>query len=334
MFKRLLAASSKFRFFRPSLVRFSLCASKTYFCPLMNFRFVPVTRAYSALRTLSSASPRWRRMWNLSNRMAACGACVRVDLRNGFHMSITASRILAAFLAEKGIEPIHVGFGSAVAAEPNRPPLLKIAHHDAVSVTLPDRDLINPDHAWAGRSGALQLFAHVFLFEFLHRVPIEVHSLGDILIGIVRHNAIDNARRLVNFVFEAESRAALVSRRRPRTRHAEARIRDKRADHRWRDRAPARCDREAEMTCRTHYKRFFLTSRQRDHQGHWIAVMRFDPRASSKPRNAIAVEQRRFGERFFHTRNVTDSCPSNLKNSLCYRGLSIKTCEFTHIIPR
>ena len=56
------------------------------------------SRAYSALRTLSSASPRWRMMWNLSNRIAACGAFCLATLRNGFHMSMTASLIWPLFL--------------------------------------------------------------------------------------------------------------------------------------------------------------------------------------------------------------------------------------------
>jgi putative tryptophan/tyrosine transport system substrate-binding protein len=35
-------------------------------------------RAYSLLRTASKASPRWRMTWNLSNKIAACGACAFV----------------------------------------------------------------------------------------------------------------------------------------------------------------------------------------------------------------------------------------------------------------
>ena len=53
-------------------------------------------RAYSLFLTLSKASPRWRRMWNLSNKIAACGAFLVVELRNGFHMSITAKRTFLA----------------------------------------------------------------------------------------------------------------------------------------------------------------------------------------------------------------------------------------------
>jgi hypothetical protein len=36
-------------------------------------------------------------MWNLSNRIAACGARSRATLRKGFHMSITISRSLPLF---------------------------------------------------------------------------------------------------------------------------------------------------------------------------------------------------------------------------------------------
>src|SRR6478609_6612823 len=35
--------------------------------------------------------------WNLSNKIAAFGACAPVATRNGFHMSITARRIRALF---------------------------------------------------------------------------------------------------------------------------------------------------------------------------------------------------------------------------------------------
>jgi len=64
-----------------------------------------------------------------------------------------------------------------------------------------------------------------------------------------------------------------------------------------------------------------LAPRQRDHQGHRITVMLFDPCASAKPGYAIAVEQRRFGERFFHAENVTGfNAPSNLEKSSCYQA--------------
>src|SRR5712671_6025766 len=37
--------------------------------------------------------------WNLSNKIAACSACAAVASRNGFHMSITASRMRALCFA-------------------------------------------------------------------------------------------------------------------------------------------------------------------------------------------------------------------------------------------
>jgi hypothetical protein len=78
-----------------------------------------------------------------------------------------------------------------------------------------------------------------------------------------------------------------------------------------------------------------LASRQRDHQGHRIAAMLFDPRASAKPGNAIAVEQRRLTERFFHAENVTGfNAPSNLKNYVSSVLSSMSVGEFTHKIPR
>jgi hypothetical protein len=65
-----------------------------------------------------------------------------------------------------------------------------------------------------------------------------------------------------------------------------------------------------------------LASRQRDHQRHRIATMLFDPRASAKPANAIAVEQRRLGERLIHIENVTGfNAPSNHEKVLFYQAV-------------
>jgi hypothetical protein len=66
-----------------------------------------------------------------------------------------------------------------------------------------------------------------------------------------------------------------------------------------------------------------LAARQRDHQGHRIAVMRLDPRAGAKPGHAIAVQQRRLAERFFHAGNVTGfSPPSNLETSSSFQSVA------------
>jgi len=56
--------------------------------------------------------------------------------------------------------------------------------------------------------------------------------------------------------------------------------------------------------------------------------MLFDPRTSAKPGHAIAVKQRRLGERFFHAENVTGFyAPSNLEKSPVIR-------RFFHLRPR
>jgi len=50
--------------------------------------------------------------------------------------------------------------------------------------------------------------------------------------------------------------------------------------------------------------------------------MLFDPRASAKPANAIAVEQRRLGERLIHIENVTGfNAPSNHEKVLFYQAV-------------
>ena len=59
----------------------------------------PASRPYSLLRTASKASPRWRMTWNLSNKIAAFGACAAVARRNGRHISITARRMRPLFFA-------------------------------------------------------------------------------------------------------------------------------------------------------------------------------------------------------------------------------------------
>ncbi len=109
---RLFAASRSLSERRPSSVRFSWLESSVYFWPLMKRRPLPESLAYSLLRTVSRASPRWRSTWNLSNRMLACGAWHRVEFRNAFHMSITAIRIPALFLG-----PSHLKNSSKLASE-------------------------------------------------------------------------------------------------------------------------------------------------------------------------------------------------------------------------
>ena len=117
MWIRLFAASRSLSDLRPSRVKFSRFESRVYFCPLMKRRCFPVNRAYSLLRTLSKASPRWRSTWNLSKRMLASGAWALVEVRNGFHMSMTAIRIPLLFLG-----PSHSKNSSMLASERSLPP--------------------------------------------------------------------------------------------------------------------------------------------------------------------------------------------------------------------
>lgn len=59
------------------------------------------------------------------------------------------------------------------AAKPYRPAAKQIADDDAVLVTLSDRDFIDADDAPCRRARAVQLFAHVLLFEVLDGMPVE-----------------------------------------------------------------------------------------------------------------------------------------------------------------
>ena len=92
---RLFAANSLLSARRPSRVRLSRWESQGYCWPLMEAQALPVSRAYSRLRIVSRALPRWRRTGNVSNKMAAVGAWfgLRVEVRNAFHLSLTARRI-------------------------------------------------------------------------------------------------------------------------------------------------------------------------------------------------------------------------------------------------
>src|SRR6202166_5466227 len=104
-------------------------------------------------------------MWNLSNRMAAWGAFLFVDFRNGFHISITARRTLLLLLSPKNAKNISI----------------EIAHNDTVRVALADRDLVNANDLGPGLTSALDLLAHVRHLERLDGSPIEKVFLRHIL---------------------------------------------------------------------------------------------------------------------------------------------------------
>ena len=88
---------------------------------------------------------------------------------------------MALARAEPVVERSHAGLGAIGAAKPDRPPPLKVAHHNAVGVTFADGDLVDPNHLGSGLAGARQLRPHVLLLQLLDRVPIELELLGDIL---------------------------------------------------------------------------------------------------------------------------------------------------------
>ena len=84
-------------------------------------------------------------------------------------------------LAEPGVEPAHARLRAVLAAEPDRPAAHQVADHDAVGVTLADRNLVDPDHLWTGRPRARQLSPHVLHLQRLDRVPIQRQFLRHVL---------------------------------------------------------------------------------------------------------------------------------------------------------
>ena len=121
-------------------------------------------------------------MWNLSNRIAACGArVVRHVAKRLPHVHHRQANAAALLLAQPVVELRHARLGAVLAAEPDRAPANQIAHHDAVGVALADRDLVDADRLGAGRARLGQLRPHVLLLQRLDRVPVEVELLGNVL---------------------------------------------------------------------------------------------------------------------------------------------------------
>ena len=67
------------------------------------------------------------------------------------------------------------------AAEPDRPVPLQVADHDAVGVSLADRDLVDADRRRRRHPCSSELLLHVLLVEFLDRPPIQGQLAGDVL---------------------------------------------------------------------------------------------------------------------------------------------------------
>ena len=88
----------------------------------------------------------------------------------------------AAFLlAKSGVELRRAGLRAIGATKPDRPTPVQIADHDAVGMTLPNRDLVDADAPRSRRAGTRELGAHVLLVQRLDRIPVQVQLLGDIL---------------------------------------------------------------------------------------------------------------------------------------------------------
>ena len=81
------------------------------------------------------------------------------------------------------VEEIEAGFGTVLAAEPDRAVPLQIADHDAVGVPLADRDLVDADRPRPRCSRSSKLLLHVLLVELLDGPPIQVQLAGDVLDG-------------------------------------------------------------------------------------------------------------------------------------------------------
>ena len=89
------------------------------------------------------------------------------------------------FCAEPDIELAHARLRAVLAAKPDRPAAQKIAHHDPVSVTLADRNLVNADHLRTRPARSRKLGLHVLLVEGLDRMPVQPQ---------IRRNVLDRRR--------------------------------------------------------------------------------------------------------------------------------------------
>ena len=75
--------------------------------------------------------------------------------------------------AEPAIELAHARFRAVLAAGPDRPAAVKVAHHDPVGMPLADRNLVDAGRPLPRRAGALELGLHVLHLKRLDCVPIK-----------------------------------------------------------------------------------------------------------------------------------------------------------------
>jgi len=78
------------------------------------------------------------------------------------------------------VEGVHGGLGTVCSPEPDRPLPDQVRHHDPVGVPLADGHFVDPDDLRTRGAGTPELLPHVLLLQFLDRVPVQEHFLGDI----------------------------------------------------------------------------------------------------------------------------------------------------------
>jgi hypothetical protein len=85
---------------------------------------------------------------------------------------------LSALLSAQFLKKeIHTRFRPIFTSEPNRPLPQKITHHNPVGMPLPNRYLVDANHLRTRQPHSFQLFPHVFFFQRLHRLPVQVKLL-------------------------------------------------------------------------------------------------------------------------------------------------------------
>ena len=81
---------------------------------------------------------------------------------------------------EKLIKLVHACFRAMVTAEPDWAPTDQVAHHDAIGMTLANRDLADTDRLRSRCAGSQKLSTHVLLVQFLYRVSVQARLLGSV----------------------------------------------------------------------------------------------------------------------------------------------------------
>src|SRR5437773_7536575 len=79
------------------------------------------------------------------------------------------------------IEQIHTGFRPILPPKPDGPPAFQITDHDAVCMSLTDRNLVDPNDLGPRRSHPPQLLPHVLFVQLLDRAPVQVQLPSEIL---------------------------------------------------------------------------------------------------------------------------------------------------------